>query len=333
MTGDKIDFVIPWVDGGDPQWLEEKERYEFADCKDMDSNDYRYRDWENLQYWFRGVEKYAPWVNRVFFITYGHVPAWLNLNNPKLKIIKHTDYIPEKFLPTFSANPIELNIHRIPDLQEKFVFFNDDTFILNPLNPDDFFVDDKPCDSAILNVHCYDFEEMYILTPFIDIGVINRHFNIKDVLRENRKGWFSHKYGKYLLRNLVLMNCPRFPGILQKHLPNAFLKENFNTLWNLEGPLLEETCKHKFRHVLDVNQWLIKEWQIVSGNFYPSKVNRGDSMYAKDFARVCKYIQMSKKKFICINDNNLKKDTFIKAKEEINQTLQNKLPNKSSFEL
>ena len=121
MKEDIVDFVIIWVDGNDEQW--QKEKAKDSPDKNTDYRNIRYRDWDNLQYWFRGVEKFTPWVNKVHFVTCGHLPKWLNTNNPKLNIVKHSDFIPEKYLPTFSANPIELNIHRIKDLSEKFVFF------------------------------------------------------------------------------------------------------------------------------------------------------------------------------------------------------------------
>ena len=31
----------------------------------------RYRDWDNLRYWFRGMEKYAPWVRKIHFCHMG----------------------------------------------------------------------------------------------------------------------------------------------------------------------------------------------------------------------------------------------------------------------
>lgn len=86
MRGESIDFVITWVDGGDAAWQAEKNRY----GKEMypagasalrraenDDSDERYRDWDNLKYWFRGVEKYAPWVRKIHFVTWGHLPEWL----------------------------------------------------------------------------------------------------------------------------------------------------------------------------------------------------------------------------------------------------------------
>ena len=81
---EKIDFVITWVDGNDPAWRKDFEYYSELEGRDIDKRVVRFRDWENLQYWFRGVEKFAPWVNKIYFVTYGHVPGWLNTEHPKL---------------------------------------------------------------------------------------------------------------------------------------------------------------------------------------------------------------------------------------------------------
>ncbi|WP_331836427.1 hypothetical protein [Erysipelothrix piscisicarius] len=74
------------------------------------------------------------WVNNVYLITYGHLPDFLNVDHPKLKIINHTDYIPSDYLPTFSSHTIELNMHRIEGLSEHFVYFNDDMFLNQPMS-------------------------------------------------------------------------------------------------------------------------------------------------------------------------------------------------------
>jgi len=146
----KIDFVILWVDGNDPKWLEEKNKY-LNDKKMLTASASRYRDWDNLQYWFRGVEKFAPWVNNIYFITWGHVPSWLNINHPKLKIVNHKDYLDEKNLPVFNSNAIELEMHKITGLSEHFVAFNDDMFIINNVEESDFFRNGKPCDNFVEN--------------------------------------------------------------------------------------------------------------------------------------------------------------------------------------
>lgn len=198
---DKIDFVIIWVDGNDDKWREVRSNYK-SDFTN-DTNVHRYRDWDNLQYWFRGVEKFAPWVNNIYFVTWGHLPSWLNIKHPKLKIVKHEDFIPKEYLPTFSANPIELNLHRIDGLSNNFVYFNDDMFLIKDVNENVFFKNNLPCDSAIMNVHCYNIEEMFIMTPFRNIGIINKHFKMKEVLKKSPTKWFNFKYGLNVLRNFI----------------------------------------------------------------------------------------------------------------------------------
>lgn len=121
-----IDFVIPWVDGSDLEWRKSKNKYSGKIDEPVDITDARYRDWDILKYWFRGVEKYAPWVHKIYFVTCGQKPDWLNENHDKLVLVNHEDYIPHEYLPTFSSHTIELNFHRIKNLSEHFVYFNDD---------------------------------------------------------------------------------------------------------------------------------------------------------------------------------------------------------------
>jgi len=55
-----------------------------------------------LRYSLRSVETFAPWVRNIYIVTNGQVPAWLNVNHPRIKIIKHEDIFPNKEdLPTF----------------------------------------------------------------------------------------------------------------------------------------------------------------------------------------------------------------------------------------
>lgn len=61
----QIDFVIAWVDGGDPAWQRERDRYGKMGEKTAveetgereksgvacDTRDVRYRDWDCLRFW------------------------------------------------------------------------------------------------------------------------------------------------------------------------------------------------------------------------------------------------------------------------------------------
>ena len=327
-----IDFVIIWVDGNDPEWKKEKNKYKGIVTKEEDDSDHRYRDWDNLQYWFRGVERFCPWVKTIHFVTWGHLPEWLNTDEPRLHIVNHKDYIPEKYLPTFSSHTIELNLHRIKGLSENFVYFNDDMFIIKPMNQEDFFVNGKPCDSAVMNVHCYNMEDMVIMAPFRDIGVINHEFEMKEVIKNNLKGWFNLKYGINNLRNLILLACPRFPGMIQQHLPTSFCKSTFVEVWDKYYDILDETCCHRFREMTDVNQWLFKEWQIASGNFYPRSLKIGRNIAAYNINDACKCIHDQEAKMMCLNDTEMDQKEFLECVNKVNKAFDHILPEKSSFE-
>ena len=68
-----IDLVYAWVDGSDPEWREKRDRYMPARPKSGPSpqsrSESRWRDNDELLYSLRSVEKFAPWVNRIFIIT------------------------------------------------------------------------------------------------------------------------------------------------------------------------------------------------------------------------------------------------------------------------
>ncbi|MDE5814939.1 MAG: Stealth CR1 domain-containing protein, partial [Alistipes sp.] len=106
------DFVILWVDGSDPAWRKEFAAARHADSGAEDASVARYRDWRTLRYWFRSVERFAPWVRRIHFVTWGHLPQWLDTAAPRLHIVRHSDYLPEAYRPTFNSNALELNLHR-----------------------------------------------------------------------------------------------------------------------------------------------------------------------------------------------------------------------------
>ena len=55
----------------------------------MDLAASRFEDNEELRYSLRSLEQYAPWVRRIFIVTNGQIPYWLNLDNPRVSIVTH----------------------------------------------------------------------------------------------------------------------------------------------------------------------------------------------------------------------------------------------------
>jgi hypothetical protein len=327
---EKIDFVLIWVDGNDPKWQSEYLKYK---GENGDQRSIRFRDTDTLQYWFRGVEKFAPWVNNIYFVTCGHYPKWLNINHPKLKFVRHDEYIPEKYLPTFSSHTIELNLHRIKNLSDKFVYFNDDMFIVKPMEPTDFFLHGLPCDAAVMN--CFSpIKRPMFLVPFSNACLINNHFKKIDVLRKNWRKFFSLKYGKHIFKNFQYIPGKYFPGLKWYHIPTSFLKKSFYDVWEAEYDLLDSTCTHKFRVLTDVNQWVIQDWQRCKGDFWPrtNKVGKYCLIDSEEsLNEATRMINCSGYKMICLNDEGM--EDFELMKSELKKAFEQLLPEKSSFEI
>lgn len=333
-----IDFVVLWVDGSDPEWIKEKEKY--APVKPDDGNSAgRYRDLGLLKYWFRSVEAFTPWFHKIHFVTWGHLPSFLNTDNPKLNIVKHSDFIPSEWLPTFSSHAIEMNVHRIKGLSDHFVYFNDDTFVVRPLDENYFFKNGLPCAHvAEVPLGFIGKPETWLAAAANGMGIINSHFSKKNQERKYRSKYLNTEYYWYdNLRTLLFgMLIPDYyTGFKNYHCPAPFLKSTFNELWEQESEILELTSSHKFRDREDVNQWVAQWWQIAKGDFTPRKTKAAKFfMTADSIEMITEALSSSKYDMICISDP----DSFTDYEEEkeilssVQSAFEKLLPEKSSFE-
>lgn len=332
LNKEKIDFVVLWVDGNDPNWLKEKNKYVIKDV-DVDDNENRFRDCDNLQYLFRGIEKYANWVNKIYFITWGHIPKWLKTNNDKIVVVNHEDFIPKEYLPTFNSNVIELNLHRIEDLSEKFVLFNDDFFILKQTKPKDFFVNGLPTDVYVEYTQLASYYgDMHFFMKANILSIINRHFNKKTQIKKNKSKVLNIRYGKFNFKTMYSMKFKhKYCGFWNFHAPQPYLKSNFQKIWKLEEKNLKKSCFGKFRNSMDLGHYLIRYWQMIEGNFRPRKDESKYFSYQNDNTTLIDALEKRKYKTICINDAYMNID-FEKAKNEVNRSFESIFKEKSSFE-
>ncbi len=331
----EIDFVLPWVDGKDPDWQRRKAAYTGSEL--TDDREERYRDWNLMKYWFRGVEKYAPWVRKIWFICDQEPPEWLNTDHAKLEVVRHEDYLPEQYRPAFSSHPIELNIHRIKGLSEQFVYFNDDMFLLQPMAEGDFFRKSLPQDSALLNpIPTTDLKgkEGNIFTiPLNNTEYLNRRYDFRECIKTHPFKWLNIRYGRNLIRNLVLMIWPRFTGFDELHLPQAFLKSSFEKAWEADEDILDATSRHALRDDRDVNQWLIREQQLAEGLFIPRNPKIGKYLdLDRESDEAASVIREQKVKMVCLNDGKMDPQSFTEIREKIQDAFEKILPEKSAFE-
>ncbi|HFI0407824.1 TPA: Stealth CR1 domain-containing protein [Streptococcus suis] len=328
---DKIDFIITWVDGNDLSWQKSKQFFSGTENEDMNSIA-RFRDWEILQYWFRSVEMNAPWVNKIFFVTEGHVPKWLNTKNDKLVVLKHSDYIDSKYLPTFNSNVIELNFDKIPGLSRFFVNFNDDMFINSIVKETDFFENDLPKDSGIFSPIVPKRKTISSIVQN-NIEIINDYFDSRKVLRSNFLKFFNLKYKKHLVKNLCILPWKNILGFYDNHIPVSYDLSIFRKVIKLEQQTIEDLSTHRFRTKEDINHWLVRYWQLCEGHFTPRSVDFGKLFrISSEIEQIENELIDGRHKVICLNDGDGEQD-FELNKQRLISAFEKKFPEKSSFEI
>ena len=328
-----IDFVITWVDMNDPKWQSKFSKY--SNNKNNSKNgvsEARFRDNGFLKYWFRGVEKFAPWVRKIHFVTDGQKPEWLDENNPKINLVNHEDFIPAQFLPTYNSVVIERYIHKIPGLAEHFVYFNDDFYIINHLEKERFFQNGLPCDIAVFDYNP-SWSQWYMRIKN-NIRIINRHFDKKDVMALHHDKWFNKSYGMKARWNYILKFYGKFITLRTPHNAQPYLKSTFEEVWAAAEKELTETSSNKFRALTDYTPELFRTWQICRGNFVPYNTYNDTKMFPLMVRpkQAIKAIYGQSYTLICLNDN-VHIRNYDLVINNIRNAFQHILPEKSNFEI
>ncbi|WP_353989213.1 stealth family protein [Pediococcus argentinicus] len=327
----KVDIVIPWVDSSDPIWQEKFHKYSNHQTEYLQNNkEDRFRDYGTLRFLFRSIDKYADWINNIFLVTDNQVPDWLNTDRPDVKIIDHKDIINEEFLPTFNSNVIEWNIVNIMGLSDNFILANDDMLFTNRTEEKDFFKNDNPRDYAILSP-VFPSKDGIDHTVINNLKIINNRFNKKSVIKSNFWKFYNPRYGKNILRTLLLAPYSSFCGFWNPHLPQAFKKSDFITVIDENKQDIKELQKNKFRTNSEVNQWLVRYYNICTGHFSPRRTDYGKFFSMDQLNDISQWIKKSKVKMICINDKADQND-FFKNASRLNELLFEQFPNKSKYE-
>lgn len=272
----------------------------------------------------------------IHFVTWGHVPAFLNIENPKLHIVNHKDFIPAEYLPTFSSHVIELNVHRIPDLSEQFILMNDDTFIIRNMSESAFFQRGLPCTyGGEVPIHLSGSIGTWLHAAVNDLGVVNAHFPKREATALHRRKYVNSSYRwQDNLRTWMLEELfpDYFTGFKNLHAPAAYLKSTFQDVWDAEPEILDSTCRNRFRSNSDVNQWVMLWWQVASGMFMPHNTDNVVMNAVPDsVGTLCEIIRGQKHDMLCINDPDGEED-IAGLMAQLKDAFSAILPEKCSFE-
>ena len=147
-----IDAVITWVDGDDPAHKAKLQAYLKTLGRDIPGSaaPTRFRERGELEYCVASILRFAPWFRTIHIVTDNQTPPFLRGEidqalADKINLVNHNTVFRghEDVLPVFSCRPIETVLWRIPNLADRFIYFNDDMMLTRPVAPTDFFQDDK----------------------------------------------------------------------------------------------------------------------------------------------------------------------------------------------
>ena len=284
-----MDAVITYVDGNDPVW-----RKSFAQAVGVPAIEKRYRDWGTLVYLVRGIRRYMPFIRKIFLVVSGEsqVPSWVSGSD--VRVVLHSEIIPQRFLPVFNSTAIEMFLHRIPELDEQFVYFNDDMFPVRHTREEEFYVEGK----SVIGFRKH-------LFPF---GLYKQQTRNADLLARKALG---------------MAPGPLF--VRPQHTCSPMQKSACEEVYARIGDELDASIS-PLREKYNVNQYVFLDYLYYGGRTGKDAAisNLHLSLAVKSADQVCDAILNPRTSFVCINDVKLSEPQYLEMKTRILEAFEKK---------
>uniref|UniRef100_K3X248 Stealth protein CR2 conserved region 2 domain-containing protein n=1 Tax=Globisporangium ultimum (strain ATCC 200006 / CBS 805.95 / DAOM BR144) TaxID=431595 RepID=K3X248_GLOUD len=234
----RMSIVYTWVNGSQPCYREMRQaaggKHAVGGSRD--------REIGELKHSIRSFKKFVPWhTGQIYIVSPGHIPNWVDLNNPRIKVINQDDLFPEYakgFLPTFNTHVIEQFLYLIPGLSDIYMQINDDYVFTKELAPHDIFT----CDGGIKLLHEAGLISHTPPTPKKGIWISS----VLNTQQEMDLRW--GKQDRYFI----------------KHAPFVYSRKAFERVHQIFDRPLYVTLKSKFRGKPDMNMPLLHHYYMVS---------------------------------------------------------------------
>ena len=293
-----MDAVITYVDGNDPVWKQDYEK-----TTNVPVMEKRFRDWGTLKYLLRGIETKMPFIRNVYLVVShpSQVPEWAD--REQLKIVLHKDIIPAEFLPTFNCNPIEMHLHRIPGMDEEYIYFNDDMFPVGVCRPTDFFRDGRP----VIGYYTHLFAS----------GMYKKICRNSDRLARKALG----------MKPSCFFTRPQ-------HICSPMLKSQCEELYAKVEDEIRKTSATRTRTEENLNQYLFLDYMNYKGLVIREKIsNKHFSVAVASPDSLRDFLHNPTRNLVCINDVRLSEERYEQLRGAILDAFQSTFPSKSRFEL
>lgn len=293
-----MDVVITYVNGLDPLWVADYEKYV---GKSVIAK--RFRDWGLLKYIFRGIQAYMPFVDNVFLVVAreSQVPEWLDRG--RVRVVLHRDIIPEEYLPVFNSSSIEMFLHRIPGLGERVLYLNDDFFPVRECRLEDLFPDGKP----VIGMS----RQLFVAGN--DFRYLVRH---SDRLARKAAGKLPSPF--YLRPQHICY------ALLKSRCDEAFEASREEILSSVTR--LRERANYNIYYFLDYIHYC--------GDSVDRRMSKKHfSLAVAGLEEICGFLGSPTADFVCINDVQMTDEKFERYGKGIRRAFEERLPDKSVYEL
>ena len=291
-----MDIVITYVDGNDPVWKQDYEKYTNVPIMQK-----RFRDWGTLKYLLRGIEVNMPFIRNVYLVVShpSQVPQWADPEH--LKIVLHKDIIPVDLLPTFNSNPIEMHLHRIEGLDEEYLYFNDDLFPVMPCVPEDFFRGGK----GVLGFS----------THWLAAGMYKKICRNSDRLAREAAG---------MKRSCSFMR--------PQHICTPMLRSQCHELYDKHQQQILNSLT-RTRSAINVSQYTYLNYQYYKGLMIRERISaKHCSAALMSPEKLASHILRPERKMLCINDVRLSDNRYEELRSVVHESFEKLFPSKSRFE-
>ena len=304
---EKIDAVITWVDGSEPNYKLKLEE----NLKNKKIIISQYTQANEIDFCVASIIKFAPFVRKIFIVTDKQKPKFSGIRHmvslEKIEIIDHEEIFRDNLdcMPSFNIRSIDALLFKIKNLSDKFIYFNDDMFLIKETTKEDWFKDNK----AILTgswAKTYNKQLIKTISHKIkNLLNIRPSFNAAQSKAANIVG-FHNKYFKSF-------HCGR-PQI--KSVIKDFYDKNPQRLTN--------QIRYKFRDGRQYMPYSLCWHLLIKENLYVEsstnklvEINKSRNLSAKKLEKILKSIDSKAEvKFLNIQDLNM-------AEPETQQVFQN----------
>lgn len=240
-----IDAVITWVDGADPAHKSRLDAYlaSIGGARPRAASPARFNSVGEIEYCVVSLLRFAPWLRTIYIVSDQQQPDFISkligtAYESRVKVVDHRVVFAgyEQHLPTFNSMSISSMLWRIPGIAERFLFLNDDFALIRPLQPEDFFCDNK----VVLHGAWHTQTERRLVKRFSTM--------VKKVL--GRGG--ADEENKRVRFIGVQENSAKMLGFEQKvfqleHNPHPWKKSSWEQYFSINPTALEKNIGFKFR--------------------------------------------------------------------------------------